>query len=181
MPAHALKRRIAPSVPLTLTLQSDGGESFTLEFRLTFDFNAAAIVEEKTGLNLLTAEVWTSGLSSRSLSVMFWAAVLAQHPEYDTVDDAGEPSEEGLEVIRSYMEVGNTDFIHEALWNAYFMSLPKEKREALERARKAIETGSSPQTVAPKEPAAATSLSNGSTSGQSPDTTSDLTLKSSAA
>ena len=131
----ALKRRIAPSVPLKLQLDDDGGTNFVREFRLSFDFNAAALIEEKTGLNLLTAEVWTSGLSSRSLSVMFWAAVLANHPEYAFPDEHGEPTDEGLEIIRSYMDVGNTDAIHGALWDAYFISLPKEKREALEKAK----------------------------------------------
>ena len=167
----ALKRRIAPSVPLKLQLDDDGGANFVREFRLSFDFNAAALIEEKTGLNLLTAEVWTSGLSSRSLSVMLWAAVLANHPEYAFSDDKGEPTEEGLEIIRSYMDVGNTDLIHDALWDAYFISLPKDKRETLERARAELiaaqKAGRSPLAVAPET--APASPSDGSNSGPSPE------------
>jgi len=172
--SQAIKRRIAPSVPLTLDLKDDSGATFKRDFRLSFDFNATALVEERTGLNLLTAEVWTSGLSSRSLSIMLWAAVLAHHPEY-----AGD---EGLEAIRSYMDVGNTDPIHGALWDAYFISLPKEKREALEEAKKKLEAGEKTDPLAmPPEAAKSESLSIGLNSGQSPATTLDSASKSSAA
>lgn len=178
----ALKKRIAPSVPLVLELEDDSGAKFKREFRLSFDFNASAIVEEKTGLNLLTAEVWTSGLSSRSLSVMLWAAILSNHPEYDTEDERGRPTDEGLEVIRSYMDVGNTDAIHQALWDAYFISLPKDKREALEEAKRVLtEKTSRPLALAPEVPATTSSPSDGSNSGPSPDTTSGSASKSSAA
>lgn len=178
-----LKRRIAPSVPLTLTLTDDNGAEFAREFRLSFDFNAAALVEDKTGLNLLTAEVWVK-LTSSNLSILFYASLLAHHPEYGKVGDEGctHATDTGLEIVRSYMDVGNTDQIHEAVWNAYFLSLPKEKRDALERAKRevmeAMEAKLSgiervvPQKVAAAEPPPATSSPDGSSSGQLPATTS---------
>lgn len=182
-PSTALKRRIAPSVPLKLELMDDGGATFVREFKLSFDFNAAAIVEEKTGLNLLTGAVWTS-LSSRTLSWMLYAAILANHREYGRVDEEGtiQPTSEGIDTIRSYMDIGNTDVIGDAVWDAYFISLPKDKRESLEKARAALMTkvgkDSSPLAVAPTT--ALATPSDGSTSGQSPDTTSDSASASSA-
>jgi hypothetical protein len=174
--ATALKKRIAPSVALKLELADDSGATFTREFRLSFDFNAAALIEEKTGLNLLTAEVWTKGLSSRSLSIMFWAAVLANHQEYAATNGRGELTEEGLEIIRSYMDVGNIDVIHEHLWNAYFISLPKEKREALEKARAELTAAAKAgQKPSPLAAAPETAPLHGSSSGPSQDTISAST------
>ncbi len=194
MSNSALKRRIAPSVALTLELQDDSGAKCTKNFRLSFDFNTKAEIEERTGLNLLTAEVWTN-LSARTLSVMLWAAILANHPEYRTVDAKDEETDEGLEVIRSYMEVGNTDQVHDALWNAYFISLPKDRREALEKARaelmeatKARAEGKPvPLAPVPENPPAQPSqveipqASAGSSSPPSPATTSVSPSTSSAA
>lgn len=184
MSQTALKRRIAPSVPLNLELEEDAGAKSVKNFRLSFDFNAKAEIEERTGLNLLTAEVWTK-MSARTLSIMLWAAVLANHPEYRTEDGKGNETDEGLEVIRSFMEVGNSDAIHDALWNAYFISLPKDRRELLEKARKELMEAAKaraegrplPLAQVPENPPAQPSqglipqVSDGSISGPSPATT----------
>lgn len=177
----ALKKRIAPSVPLSLELTDDTGEKFVKNFKLSFDFNAKAEIEERTGLNLLTAEVWTN-LSAKVLSVMFWAAALANHPEYRTKDAEGNETDEGLEVIRSYMELSNTDAIYEALWDSYFISLPKDRREALEASRAAIKEAEKLRAEGKPLPLATTPESkpapplDGLNSGLSQSTTSVLPL-----
>ncbi len=182
----ALKKRIAPSVPLSLDLTDDTGGKFTKNFKLSFDFNAKAEIEERTGLNMLTAQVWTN-LSAKVLSVMLWAAVLANHPEYRTKDEKGNETDEGLEVIRSYMELSNTDAIYEALWDSYFLSLPKDRRDALEASRKALmdaekaraEGRPVPLAQLPEEKPAAPL--DGLNSGPSPNMTSGSAPTSSAA
>jgi hypothetical protein len=179
MPASPIKKRIAPSVPLTLELTDDGGATFVRNFRLSFDFNAFARIEEKTGLRMLGIAVWTQ-LSAKVLGAMLWAAVLAHHEEYDTIDGQGQPTEDGLQVIRSYIDLSNADKIAEALWQAYLLNLPKDKAEMLRKARAEEEAKSKlPNAAAPAETPAQT-LSPGSSSGPSPDTTSALTMTNSA-
>jgi len=131
----ALRRRIAPAVSLTLELEDDSGGHLTRTFRLSFDFNAIALVEERTGLTLLAGDIWKN-LSAKVLSIMLWASVLAQHAEYD--------SEEGLHVIRSFMDAGNADLIAERLFDAYIAGLPADKRKQLVAAKEKALRGKDP-------------------------------------
>jgi hypothetical protein len=131
----AVKRRVAPSVPITIELLDDSGAKFTRNFRLSFDFNAFARIEEKTDVRVLGMEIWAK-LSPRVVGAMLWAGVLALHPEYDTEDEEGEPTDEGLEAIRSYIDAGNVDFIGDKLWEAYLITLPKERADALRKWRR---------------------------------------------
>lgn len=153
----ALKRRIAPSAELVLPLVDDDGAKFTRTFRLSFDFNAIALIEERTGLSLLNGEIWQHP-TAKVLSIMLWAAILAHHDEYD--------SDIGLAVIRSYMDAGNSAAITRALSDAFIASLSKEQQEA---ARKKAEESKDPLAQQPKADAA----SAGSSAGPSPGTTSD--------
>jgi hypothetical protein len=166
----ALKRRIAPSTALVLDLDDENGAKFSRSFRLCFDFNAAALIQEHTGQMLTNAAVWKYIDQPIFQSIMFWAAVLANHPEY-----AGE---EGLAVLRSYMDERTADPIKEALWKAYLAYLPAKKREFMEKiktdAEAALQEGKEPPTVPlagtpPANPP--TAISDGSSSGPSPDTT----------
>ncbi len=119
---EALKRRIAPSVPLTLKIENDGGSTFERTFRLSFDFNAFAVIQDKTGVNMAGENVWAE-LNPVTLSVMFWASLHALQPEF--------ASDEGLCVVRSYMDVGNQDQIAEALFDAHAACLPADRRKLL--------------------------------------------------
>lgn len=185
----ALRRRVAPSVPLTLELEDDAGGKFTRSFRLAFDMNAAAEIEERTGLSLLDAGIWQHINEPVAFSVMFYAALLANHPEYRTVDDEGEASDEGLEVIRSYMQESNAEPITEALWKAYLIYLPREKRELMEKLRAKAEAqrsdgGAEADPFGPPAATAAVTAATGpagSSSGASPATTSGSAMTSSAA
>jgi len=122
----ALKRRIVPTVLLELDLAEDGGGTIPLKLRLSFDFNAFALIQERCGLDMTEQNVWAA-LNPSNASVMLWAAVLACHPEY-----AGD---EGLGVIRSYMDAGNYLLIAERLFDAYVASLPETQRNALMTAK----------------------------------------------
>jgi len=116
LPSHtALRRRITPSVPLRLTLTNDDGQEFSVEFRLSFDFNAMAEIEERAGVSMLDGEIWKH-LSARTLRIMFWASALHHHPEFR--------SDEGLEVVGSYMDPSNAGTIAEALERAFVASVP---------------------------------------------------------
>jgi hypothetical protein len=168
----ALRRRIAPSVPLTLQLKDDGGASFTREFRLSFDFNVCATIEEKTGVNVLDASDFLPKLTSpKVISTAFWAALLPHHADYD--------SDEGLIVIRSYMGEDNLKQISDALWEAYLLYCPEKKREAL---KKLAEQGAKEQeNPTPLTPTNEPNPSPGSSSGPLPQATSDSATNSSAA
>lgn len=120
----ALRPRIAPSVPLTLTLEDEISGSFTRKFRLSFDAEAIARVESLTGVSFLNGDIWRQP-SVPHLGVLFWAAVLANHPEYDSC--------EGLAVIVSYMDAGNMPEITLALFEAFIVMLPTEKQEIIRK------------------------------------------------
>ena len=128
-----LRLRIPPSVPLALELVDDGGAKFTQTFRLGFNANVAAKIEEKTGFSITDFSIWAHVAESKVLRAMAWAAILPLHPEYDTVDIHGGPSSEGLEVIGSYIDESNSDDVFEALWAAYLLSVDPKKREAADK------------------------------------------------
>lgn len=122
-----LRRRIAPSVPLTLELEDEGGEKFVRSFRVSFDVNAMALVQEETGYSMLNGEIW-GHIDETTLSSMFRAALLTHQPEYGGL--------EGLQVIRSYMDASNAEKITVALNEAFLIQLPKERRDKLREAQK---------------------------------------------
>ena len=186
----ALQRRLPPSVPLRLELETDvAGFRDIREFKLSFTVNAAAVIKEKTriadpatgkiidhGVSLLNfIEAWSQISDPRLLRVMFWAAVLAHHPEYDTRDENGRPTDEGLETIGTLVDETVSDQIGEALWQAYLKSLSKSKREAVIKVREMAEKEARNPKENPPEPspdtsagAAATMTTTGSSSGLSP-------------
>jgi hypothetical protein len=127
------------STPLTLQLEDGNGEKFVRTFRLAFDFNAQCIVEFRTKLSMLEKEIWLRD-SPTNLSVMFHAAVLMHQPEY-----AGE---EGLQVLRSYMDAGNIGQISDALNEAFVSTLPEEKQKII-RAKQAERKAQGENPTAP--------------------------------
>lgn len=166
----AMRRRIAPSHQITLDLVDDDGSKFSRSFRLSFDMNVIVLIEEKTGLGLANGEIWDylGEKMSRDpkkakreynaqpsiavvVSTMLWAAVLPHHgDEYGT--------DEGLAVIRSYMDISNFSQIAIELEKAFVATIPKDRLEALKKA--APDGGAIPL--------ASGSQPTGSESGQSP-------------
>jgi hypothetical protein len=186
--ATALKKRIAPGAPLTLTLRVQDGGKMTRNFNLCFDVNAIAHIETTSGKSVLRGEIWKH-LNAANLRVMLWAAVLANHPEYDTKDGEGKRTDMGLEVIGSYCDADNIVAITEAVWEAYLASLSETKRKILEDGRKEAEaalpedarTSEEGVPLVSAQASAPPAIEIGSKPGQSPDTTSASQTKRSAA
>jgi len=118
----AWRKRVAPSVPLKLDLAEEGGGRLKLDLELVFDFNAIAAVETETGTNVLTGDIWQN-LNGTSLSVLFWAALRARQP--------GLAGAEGLEIVRSYIDVSNAAQITLAVQESFLVFLAPEARERL--------------------------------------------------
>jgi hypothetical protein len=184
----ALKKRIVPALPITIEVKDEGGQPYKLEFHLSYDFNAAAALQEKTvskqypmGIKLPELSAWSHVTEPIFISALFWAGIIVRHPEYN--------SDEGLEVIRSYMDENNKDVITKACWDAYLLNVTKEKREFMQQIERKAEAEikakaglkpADPPSPAAIEPTPAESNLTGSTSGPSPDTTSDLAKTNSA-
>jgi len=171
----ALKKRTAKTYPLVLDLE-DGDAKFTRSFLLLLDFNALAAAEEKAGTRMIGIAFWTR-MSARMLTALLWAAALRYQPEYATVDKDGNPTDDGFEVIGSYIDPGNESAVAEALWEAYLVNMPQDRQTLLRKLR-AGEEKPDPNGQEPAEPPA--SNQPGSTSGPSPDTTSVSAIASSA-
>lgn len=164
-----LARRVRPSIPITLEL--DRGENIT--FQLSFDFNAIVRIEEKTGLRMLNVYAPWAGLSATVLSVMLWAAMLANHPEYD--------SAEGLAIVRSFLDPDNADRAIKALWDAYLAYLPERQAKVMRQMREEAEKAENPPAPATENPPASEAKNSiGSDSGPSPDSISASASASSA-
>lgn len=163
----ALRKRIVPSVPLVLELEDADGAKFIRSFSLSFGMRAIAEIEERTGLSVLRGEIWKK-LNAKTIAVMFWAAALESHPEFDTGDDTG------LQAIFSYLDVANIGMVGDKLWESFFASLPaRRQEEILANAKRDGAQGDAPD---PTKAAA----EDGSSSGPSPVTTSASASASSA-
>lgn len=134
----ALRRRIAPSVPLEISFSDENGE-FTRAYRVAFNLNVLAEISEKTGLSALSFDLWTK-LDARVLRAMLWAALLPNHPEFDTHDRNGR-TDEGIETIGSWLQGDNQENAARALWDAYLLYLPKDQAELLRTEREKAEKG----------------------------------------
>lgn len=176
----ALKRRIAPSVPLVLTARNNDGKEEKLELQLCLDADALCALEEKVPtlntLSLNGLEIFCR-MNMRILGAALWASALRHHPEYDTIDAAGRPTNDGLDAIRSFVDLGNAPEVTKALEAAYMATLSEEQKEWLKKLResepRAADPTSGAATPAPSSP--------GETSGPSADTTSaSLTAKQGA-
>lgn len=170
-----LQRRIAPSI--TASLEYPDGK---MDFRLAFNNNALARIEESTGLNLLAAPyaLWDK-LGKSRLGVIFWAALLQDRPEL--------ASDEGLLVARSYLDGPENDMrAFNAVWEAYVLYLPKDQAEALRAARVNWEKDRDEEKDAAeplpeeKKTDLPQSPQTGSSSGPSPDSISDSAKANSA-
>lgn len=140
------RKRLAPSYPYVLSVETDGGIE-QVGVRLSFDFNALVLVEDRTGYGMLTGAIW-KGLSANNLSVLLWAALQANHPEY-----AGDA---GLVAVRSMLSLRNSEATTDALQEAYMKSLPddqqakiKEAIEAIEEAKRKAQAGNAPGSDVP--------------------------------
>jgi hypothetical protein len=136
MQKSALRRRITPSVPFTLKVEDADGSKFELNFKLSYDFNAMALVEEKTGLSMMSGEVFANP-SAKKTTVLLWAGIQANNPDY-----AGD---EGLDAIGTLLNISTAAEALLAITEAFFAALPKEKADAIRASIKG-------ETPAPADP-----------------------------
>lgn len=170
----ALRRRVAPSVPLKISF-TDGEGQFVKTYRLAFNLNVLAEISEKTGLAALSMDLW-SKLDANLILVMLWAALLPEQPAFDTRDKAGHRTDEGLKVVGSWFVAENQERAVEALWDAYLLYLPADQAADLRARRTKLEDpepGGDDPLALPKPAMVpdAPPISDGSSSGQSADTT----------
>lgn len=169
----ALRRRVAPSAPLEISFTDENG-TFTQTYRVAFNLNVLSEISEKTGLSALGFDLWTK-LDARVLRAMLWAALLPNHPEFDTRDRNGR-TDEGIETIGSWLDGDNQDKAAHALWEAYLLYLPKDQAELLRTEREKAEKG---PDVALSPTGGEIPLAS-SNSGPLPDTTSESQIAKSA-
>jgi len=169
----AIRHRIAPSVPFSLEIADSSG-SFKIDMQLRFDFNVLARIEKETGLKMLGGiDMFTTNMSSSTLSAMLWAAGLASlDPQYD--------SREGLEAIRSYLDKDSGTRAYDALWDAYMLFLPKKDADFLRELKEKGDKGEAPPENPPTVGQTSASSSDGSTSGQEQSTTLESAKSTSA-
>lgn len=142
MSKSALRRRITPSVPFTLHWEDADNSKQSISFRLSYDLNALTLVEEQLGKSMFTevGEVLDNP-SAKNASVLLWAAVQENHPEY-----AGE---EGLHAIRSMLTVGSSKEAAVACSDAYLSQLPSDMVAKLKAIQAARAAGEQPVPLAP--------------------------------
>jgi hypothetical protein len=182
--ATALQKRKVPALEFTLKVPGEGEFSFDL----TYDFNAAAALQEKTvckrypaGINLMELGAWRHIAEPIFLGALFWAGIIGRHPEYN--------NDEGLEIIRSYMSEHNSDAVMTACWDAYLLNVPPKKRDFMQdlklKAEAEIKKNAEAASKAldPPSPAAADPQPESSTGSEpmpSPESTSELAKTNSA-
>ena len=120
-------------------LEEPGSGHYKLELKLAFDMNAAAAIQEKTaeprtdfrGYLLTDFYIWSRIGEPKLLKAMFWAALLAHQPEYD--------SAEGFDTAGTFIQENNAQQIVDALETAYYAFLPKDKAEKIQKIKAEVE------------------------------------------
>ncbi len=136
-----LRQHISPSVPFTLNV-SDANGGYKLSFRLSYDFNAFAAIEGVLGKSMLTdVGELLENPTATNVSVLLWAAVQENHPEY--------VGETGLRAIRSFLNTVSAKEAREACSQAYVKQLPPEKLEELKKIQAEREAGNAGAPLAP--------------------------------
>lgn len=129
-----LRRRIAPSIPFILNYEDADGTKVSESFRLAYDFNSFTLIEETLHTNLLMdIGPLLDAPSVRSISVLLWAAVQLNHPQYEGA--------EGLEAIRCNMTLATAKEAKEACSEAFLTQLPVEQRAKLKAQAEAAQAG----------------------------------------
>jgi hypothetical protein len=122
----AVRRRITPSVPYTLDVESAGGDKFSLSFRLSYDLNALCEVEEALGKSMLTdlSDILDKP-TIKVVTVLLWAALLENHSEYS--------GPEGLAEIRNLITLPQLKPALAACMDAFVAQLPEAQRDRIRK------------------------------------------------
>jgi hypothetical protein len=92
---------------------------------LCYDFNALSLIEEKTSWSLLTGAIFNHLTAAITLT-MFWAGVIANHPEY--------ASDAGRQVLGSMITHRNAAAVSDAVSEAFIKSLPDDQQARIRAA-----------------------------------------------
>lgn len=84
------------------------------KFKLAFDFDSVARVEDETGLSLMVGINWTQ-LTMRQLRALFYSSALLAQPDIT------------LDGITKYIHIRNQKLICEAIAEAWLKSIPEAK------------------------------------------------------
>jgi hypothetical protein len=146
MALQPVVQNLTPSTPFTLDVQGEAG-MVRLGLRLSYDFNALVLVEQGTGYSLLSGTIFNH-LNVNNVSILLWAALRANHPEYR--------GDEGLERVRALLTLRNSDSVVEAVQECFIKNLPDDQqariRKAIDDATKkkaAIEAGQPEEGASP--------------------------------
>lgn len=135
------RRCVSKPVPFLLHVDSVEGQ-FDISFQLSFDFNTLALVEQATGLSVLTdAGRFFNNPSVITTSALFWAAVQEYQPEYEGL--------EGLKAVRGLLTIGTAKQALEACGEAFIAQLPKEQAERLRVILAKVKAGEKPADPIP--------------------------------
>lgn len=154
MSSKNVTNRALKGVPFILHVESEDGNE-ELSFRLVLNFNALALIEDKTGYSLLNGTIFKH-LSVRVSTVMFWAAIQAHSPEF-----AGDA---GLEAIGTMLSLRNIDSAQAAVQEAYLQAIPETQAKLIREAiaeviekKKQKAEGTSPKAQPPSDEVSASS------------------------
>jgi len=132
MSRTTVSRGITPNYPFTLLTETTEGGTRSVGLNLNYDFNASVLVEESTGYNGLGGKIFAN-LTAKNLSVLLWAMVQANHPEFR--------DREGLVELRSRMTHKNSKAVSEAVQECYIRNQSDEVAKILRDAIAAVEAG----------------------------------------
>lgn len=136
-----------PSVPVQVEIPLQEGGKRVLSFRLTFDFNAMALAEDKLGVSMLTLnpKVWQD-MSTKTASILLWAGIQGGAPTQEQEDYEGD---EGLGTLRSFLCSANVGPVVEAVNEAYIaVQKPAVQQFIREAAKRAADREASPNEPA---------------------------------
>lgn len=133
-----IAKLLAPKVPLVLIVKDEAREH-KLELQLMWNMRAVTLMETRSRelgsqLNILKFPVsfWTQ-MDCTTLAVAIWACAQQADKEY--------ASEDGFDVIASYLVSDNYPTAIAALRNAYIESLSPERQKKIRDAEKAEKAG----------------------------------------
>ncbi len=122
-----LRRRISSPVPYVLEYTNADGTKISETFKLSYDFNSLALVEETLGISmLLDIGAVLDNPSVKNVSVLLWAALQEYHPEYE--------GEEGLRIVRSNLTMASAKDARVACTKAFIKQLPPDEVARIEAA-----------------------------------------------
>ena len=143
-----IARALAPVVPFTLEIADGRGGKRALSFRLSYNFNAYALIERYTrgpkgepGLDMLKGLLVWGQINATNLQILFWAALRQEHPEYR--------GDIGLEAVGELLNLNNSVAASDACFEAWMLTLEEENRAAIRKmieARNDKEQPENPQT-----------------------------------